>query len=214
MTAPECPARRPGRPRDERVDRAIITSALEMLVDEGYHALSVEAVAARAGVGKTTVYRRWPGKRELVLDALAELNTGMPELPAPGPTRQRVRELMEHVCHKDLGSTSSRIMPRMIAYRSSHPELYADYVTRVIRPRRERMKTVLREGIERGEVRSDLDVELAAISLTAPLIMFAMTAPEDRPVRPADADHLLDLLWPGLSAGTGAAAARSDLPSG
>jgi AcrR family transcriptional regulator len=200
MTAEGTEVRRPGRPRDERADRAIVTAALEMLVEEGYHALSVEAVAARAGVGKTTVYRRWAGKRELVVDALAELNTGMPDLPAPGPTRERVLQMMEHVCSKDLSSMSSRIMPRMIAYRSSHPELYADYLTRVIRPRRERLKTVLREGIDRGDVRPDLDVELAALSLTAPLIMFAMTAHEDRPLRSQDAQTLLDIVWPGVAA--------------
>ena len=200
MTPETAEVRRPGRPRDERADRAIVTAALEMLVDEGYHALSVEAVAARAGVGKTTVYRRWPGKRELVIDALAELNANMPDLPPPGPTRDRVRQLMEHVCSKDLGSTSSRILPRMIAYRTSHPELYADYVARVIRPRRERMQTVLRDGIDCGDIRADLDVEMAALSLTSPLIMLAMTAPEDRPVRSGDADSLLDIVWPGMSA--------------
>jgi hypothetical protein len=62
------------------------------------------------------------------------------------------------------------------------------------------MQTVLREGIERGDIRADLDVEVASLSLTAPLIMLAMTAPENRPVRSADADTLLGIVWPGLSA--------------
>ena len=190
--------RRPGRPRDERADRAIVTATLELLVEEGYHALSVEAVAARAGVGKTTIYRRWPGKRELVADSLAELNVNLPDLPAAGPTRARVLELMDHVCSKDLGSTSARIMPRMMAYRASHPELYADYVARVVRPRRERMQTVLRDGIASGEIRADIDVEIAALSLTAPLLMLALTAPTSRPVTSDDARSLLDVVWPGI----------------
>ena len=142
--------RKPGRPRDERADRAIVAATLDLLVEDGFHALSVEAVAARAGVGKTTIYRRWPGKRELVADSLAELNTDLPELPPAGPTRERLLALMQHVCQKDPHTLSVRIMPRMLAYRSSHPELYAEYVERVVRPRRERTHRILRDGIERG----------------------------------------------------------------
>ena len=192
--------RKPGRPRDERADRAIVAATLDLLVEDGFHALSVEAVAARAGVGKTTIYRRWPGKRELVADSLAELNTDLPELPPAGPTRERLLALMQHVCQKDPHTLSVRIMPRMLAYRSSHPELYAEYVERVVRPRRERTHRILRDGIERGEVRADIDVELAALSLTAPLIMYAMTAPADRPPTAAHARRLLDLVWAGIAA--------------
>ena len=78
--------RRPGRPREQRADRAIIDATLEIFADEGYHALSVEAVAARAEVSKATIYRRWPGKRELVIDALATLNDDFPRFR---PRRQR-----------------------------------------------------------------------------------------------------------------------------
>ena len=84
--------RGPGRPRSADADKAIVEATLEMLADEGYYALSLEAVAARAGVGKATIYRRWPGKRELVGDALATLNEGMPEVPpASATTLDRVR---------------------------------------------------------------------------------------------------------------------------
>ena len=81
MTSAEaagCTGRRPGRPRDERADRAIIDATLELFAADGYSALSVEAVAVKAEVSKATIYRRWPGKRELVLDALATLNDDFP----------------------------------------------------------------------------------------------------------------------------------------
>lgn len=198
MTSPAAPdVRRPGRPRDERVDRAIIDSTLTMLVDDGYHALSVEAVAAKAGVGKTTIYRRWPGKQELVADALSALNADMPPMPAPGPTPQRVLMLMTHVCTKDPSSLAVRIMPRMLAYRSSHPELYADYVSRVVEPRREQMRQVLRDGIQAGEVRPDIDVELAALALASPLIMKGMVSPDGR-LTPEHALALFDIVWRGI----------------
>ncbi len=192
--------RGPGRPRSADAHQAIVSAALEMLADEGYHALSVEAVAGRAGVGKATIYRRWPGKRELVADALATLNDALPELPPRGPTMARAQVLMEHVCRKDPASLSGRIMPRMLSYRSSHPELFADYVARVVEPRRERMRTVLREGIELGDVRPGLDVDLAALALTSPLLMLTMGLPAGEFPPSGTVERLAALVWSGIAA--------------
>ena len=69
----QCVARKPGRPRQEGVDQTIVQATLELFVQDGYHALTVEAVAVKAGVSKATIYRRWQGKRDLVVDALATL---------------------------------------------------------------------------------------------------------------------------------------------
>src|ERR1051326_7360110 len=71
--------RRPGRPRSERADRAIIDAALSVFAESGPEGLCIETVAARAGVGKATIYRRWPGKEELLLDAIAALQAPLPE---------------------------------------------------------------------------------------------------------------------------------------
>src|SRR5215467_6175875 len=71
--------RRPGRPRSERADQAIIDAALSLFAESGPEGLCIERVAARAGVGKATIYRRWPGKEDLLLDAIAALKAPMPE---------------------------------------------------------------------------------------------------------------------------------------
>lgn len=191
--------RRPGRPREERTDRAIIAATLELLVDGGYNALSVEAVAARAGVGKTTIYRRWPGKKELVADALGSLNVELPEALPGGPVRERLLALMVHICDRDHVSLPGRILPRMLAYQSSHPDLYREFLVRVIMPRRERLHAVLRDGIATGVLRPDIDVELVGLALSAPLIMMAKTHP-DRDPSADDAQRLLDTVWPGIVA--------------
>lgn len=194
--------RAPGRPRSADADAAIVTATLEILADEGYHALSIEAVAARAGVGKATVYRRWASKRELVSDALASLNDGMPEPPSASlPTRARALRVMEHIARKDPESLAGRILPRMLAYRTSHPELFDAYLARVVEPRREVLRQVLRDGVARGEVRPDLDVVLAASTLTAPLLMAAMSRPVGQPVSPSTVERLADLVWPGIATG-------------
>jgi len=69
-SGPEQGIRKPGRPRSAQAHKAILDATLELLAEEGFHGLSIEAVAAKAGVGKTTIYRRWPSKDELVMDAI------------------------------------------------------------------------------------------------------------------------------------------------
>lgn len=197
-------ARKPGRPREQRADRAIVNSTLELFADEGYHALSLEAVAVAAGVSKATIYRRWPGKRELVLDALAALNDDFPA-PADAASDRSTRELLmtalHHIASRDADSLSGRIMPRMMTYRVSQPDLYAEYFDRVIMPRRQWLFAVLRRGIERQELRADLDVALAAAALIGPIMLELHNAGRLAAAMP---DKLMDLLWPGLSAGTSA----------
>ena len=197
-----CQGRRPGRPREERADRAIITATLELFADEGYYSLSMEAVAVRAGVSKATIYRRWAGKRELVIDALATLNDDFPQeadpLP-PGGTRDRLLMGLTHMSSTDADSLAGRIMPRMMVYSVSQPDLYAEYLDRVIVPRRRWLHSVLSEGVQNGELRPDLDIELAAMALVGPVILqvHSMGRRRDYPDLP---DHLLDLLWPGMTA--------------
>ncbi len=214
MTAVEpvsCQSRRPGRPRQPRTDRAIIDAALELFADEGYYALSMEAVAVRAGVSKATIYRRWTGKRELVIDALATLNDDFPQESDPlptGSTRQRLLLCLRHMANRDADSLAGRIMPRMLIYSVSQPDLYAEYFDRVIMPRRRWLHFVLRDGVERGELRTGLDVELVTLALVGPVLLQVHSMGRRQPY-PDLAEQLLDLLWPGLIAQPDA-----DLPDG
>lgn len=203
--------RRPGRPREDRADRAIIGSTLELFADEGYHALTIEAVAARAGVGKATIYRRWPGKKELVIEALAALNDELmaAKFHLPSTVEDRLRAVLHHLTIRDSESLLGRITPRMLVYSESQPDLYAEYFDRVILPRRRWLNELLREGVARGELRADLDVEIAALALVGPALMpsrglgVAATG--------ADlADRLFAVLWPAFRADPGGDARGSD----
>jgi AcrR family transcriptional regulator len=201
MTSAEvagCTGRRPGRPRDERADRAIIGATLELFASEGYSALSVEAVAVQAEVSKATIYRRWPGKRELVLDALATLNDDFP-LSAGGSTRERLLTAMRYMANRDADSLAGRIMPRMMVYSLTQPDLYAEYFDRVIMPRRQYLQTVLRDGIRSGELRADLDVETATMSIVGPVLLQVHSLGQRQPNADLP-DRLMDILWPGLVA--------------
>lgn len=207
-------ARKPGRPREHRADRAIIGATLEIFADEGYHALTIEAVAARAGVGKATVYRRWAGKKELVIDALASLNDELMAATAqlPPTIEGCLRMVLHHLTTRDSDSLLGRITPRMLVYSESQPDLYAEYFDRVILPRRRWLNDVLRRGVAHGELRPDLDVEIAALALVGPALMPARGL--GVPATGAElADRLFDVLWPAFRVEAGGASTTGADPA-
>jgi len=149
---------RGGRPRSERADKAIIEATLDLLAAEGgVGAVSIEAVAARAGVGKTTIYRRWPGKEALIVDALAAI-----EAPPPEPGGASVRDdLVAQLDAKRMDMADPRLGCLFWTVQGSaekYPELAERYAERIVEPRRDKIRQILRRGIEAGELRTDLDI--------------------------------------------------------
>ncbi len=162
-------ARRPGRPRSERAERAIIDAALSLYAESGPEGLCIEKVAARAGVGKATIYRRWPGKEDLLLDAITALAA-----PLPGPAGRSVREdlisLLTAVSAESSDPCRAREFALLLGEGAKYPRLMARYRETVIEPRREVIREVLRRGAASGELRSDIDVDAALFMLTGAVI--------------------------------------------
>jgi AcrR family transcriptional regulator len=166
--APDSP-RAPGRPRSARVDEAIVEAVLDLLA-EGVpvDALSIEAIAARAGVGKATIYRRWSGKDALLLDALRALK-GPPPQPLGHSVREDLIRLLS-VVGRNSDQRTLKIMPCLVPEVHRSPEGYRIY-QELVESRREVMREVLRRGIDSDELRPDLDVELTMALLTGPVLM-------------------------------------------
>ncbi len=168
------PFRTPGRPRDTRCDDAIISATLQALADSGFTGLSMEAVAARAGVGKATVYRRWPSKDALVSDALrtlANVSGGV----ETGSLRDDLVAWLNTVRRHNIQTLSGRIMPRLLAEKEAHPDLFEAYRKRVMAPARERVATVLRGGVVSGELCPDIDIDLVTDMLIGPVAYWQYT---------------------------------------
>ena len=161
--------RAPGRPRSARADEAIIEAVLDLMAEgTTVEALSIEAVASRAGVGKATIYRRWPNKEALVVDAIGALKG-----PPPDVTGESLRDdllTLLRSSNSARASRAGRIMPCLIPELQRNPELHRQY-QRIAEPRRERMREVLRRGVADGVLRTDLDIEVTAALLTAPMIV-------------------------------------------
>jgi AcrR family transcriptional regulator len=172
MTTVDTSARSPGRPRSARVDEAIIEAALALLAEGAtMETLSIEAVAARAGVGKATIYRRWPGKEALLVDAVRSLKGPLPE-PVGESVRDDLILLLSHGPRKR-DERSARIMSCLVPEVHRSPEQYRVYQG-LVEPRRELMREVLRRGVRTGELRPDLDIEIAVTVLTAPQLLQRM----------------------------------------
>ncbi|NJP33870.1 TetR/AcrR family transcriptional regulator [Micromonospora thermarum] len=172
MTPTADAPRSPGRPRSVRADEAIIDATLDLLAEGNtIEAISVEAIAARAGVGKATIYRRWPGKDALLRDALRTLKGGQPELSGRS-VRDDLMLLLGAVGH-NIDPRAARIMPCLVPAVNRSPEQYELYQN-IIEPRRELMREVLRRGVRAGELRADLDIEVTLAMLTGPMLVQRM----------------------------------------
>jgi AcrR family transcriptional regulator len=181
--------RPPGRPRSPRAERAILDATLELLATEGFDRLTVEGVAAAAGVGKATIYRRWPSKLGLVLAAVGELAAHpLPELTT-GRTRDDLVTLVRHIIEALTGSIAGRILPGLVAETARSPELLGALHDFWI-SRRRLMLEVLRQGSAQGDLPKDVDHELMADLLYGPVhYRFLISA---APVAPPLADQIVD----------------------
>lgn len=153
--------RKPGRPRSERADRAILETALALLAEGGFGRLSVEGVAARAGVGKTTIYRRWKTKTDLVLAAMHALVDQEIRVPDTGSTRSDLVEMVAGVIRAVTRTAGGRILTHLAAESRSDPRL-ASALRAFWAARRDLTFRVLSRGIERGDLPRDLDLDLTA----------------------------------------------------
>ena len=145
-----------GRPRDRDVDDRILLAAFEQLVRVGYGGLSIEAVAAEAGVAKTTVYRRYPTKRDLVIAALRE-ETPFEPLPSNLTAHEALEGFVRQAIHALIDSGAVRILGSLLVEDQREPGLLDVFRERVLGPRRGLVVAMLQRGVERGEIRPDID---------------------------------------------------------
>jgi AcrR family transcriptional regulator len=162
--------RPPGRPRSERARLAILRSTLKLLGKNGFSELTIEAVAAHAGVGKATVYRWWSNKAALIADAFASSATRKLHFPDTGSVRTDMSQQMRQLI-KIFSSRRGRIVSAILGGGQSDRDLIAAFRERFLWPRRQEAYATLRRGIQRGELSKDVDMDLILDSLYGPIYM-------------------------------------------
>lgn len=185
----------PGRPRSERATRSILTAALDVMAEDGFEGLTMEGVAERAGVGKATVYRRWSSKPALVRAAVASFVSEI-GLPDTGDVREDLLELEREAVAVYRGKPG-RLMPGLVSAMALHPELAEAVREDFLRARRGALRTVLERGVERGELRADIDLELALDFLGGPLFYRLLIT--GGPLNDELAEGVVDVMLQGLA---------------
>jgi AcrR family transcriptional regulator len=185
--------RQMGRPKDARADRAILETTLELIADRGAHAFRTEDVAARAGVGKGAIYRRYRSKEELVTAAVAALVREEIAVPDTGSTRGDLLALMREAVELYRSSLPGRLMPKLIGAMADNPELARAVRDGFLAVRRSALSEVLWRGVERGDLPPDLDLELALDVLGGPLFyrLLVTGGPLDEQLAEGVADLIL-----------------------
>jgi AcrR family transcriptional regulator len=192
------PTRAPGRPRSAAADMAIIRATLELLFEHGYRALSMEQVRERAGVGKATLYRRYGSKEELVRAVVAHLNTGVPEPPDTGSLKGDFDAIARALLAGAQVSGALTFMPRMLSEVAHDPELREIFYAALVQPRRDLLEAIVRRAIGRGEVRADVDVELAIDMLAGPIVYRILITGGDVDDLAGRSQRLLDAVMEGM----------------
>ena len=179
-----------GRKRDPSRDADILDAALEVLAETGYDGMTIDMVAARAKAGKGTVYRRWPSKGELIIDAVACMKNRDPDsarLPDTGTLRGDLIALIQPRSIEE-NAKKLQIMAGVASMLSHNPELADAASAAMIQPRAA-AQTLLRRAVDRGEIPADCDIE------TLSLVIPAMAAYRALILRmPVDREFLISML--------------------
>lgn len=188
--ATEVPVRRPvGRPRSDRAHRAILDAARAELVEHGFSRFRLEHVAARAGVGKATIYRRWPSKEALAQDLLAELATPHIAVADIGETRAELRACVANAMRAITDTPFGPVIRALLSQIAINPTLGDPFRATVVQARRNEVARVVARGVARGDLRADAAVDVATELLVGPVyfrLVFGGDMDDDFAERVAD----------------------------
>ena len=179
--------RRPGRPRDARVDAAIEDAASECLRKHGFAGATVDAIAARAGVGKAAIYRRWPSREALLFDVAMR---DVPDIDTPdtGSLRDDLVQVFTTLSKQMQESGPGQIMHDVIAEAARNPELREWFID-IVQARRKVCADVVYRAKKRGELKKGIDADLVVDMLNGPLIYKKLMMFD-----PADAKYIRNLV--------------------
>ena len=178
----------PGRPRSERSHQAILQATLELLGELGFDRMSMDAIATRAAVGKTTIYRRYNSKEELVADAIESLREEV-VIPNTGNLWSDIDALIENAAQITLNPKGRQTVAMIISAASSNAQFAQIYWTKYLQPRRQAFAIVLLRAKARNELHSNVDPDLV-FDLMSGIMLYALvfqpaTEPWDLYVRRA-----------------------------
>lgn len=192
--------RKAGRPRSVQSHSAILEATLLALSEEGFTAMTIEGIAARAQVGKATIYRRWPSKEALAVDALRELHAEMPVIDT-GSIRQDLLSLLQSGLRvAEQHPRAEQLALKLVGEMESNPDLFRVFASQVITPRLSQITELLQRAQARGEVRPEID-PLFVLSLLAGSLFYYRTFVQSvsaHELTPPSVEQVVDTILRGI----------------
>jgi AcrR family transcriptional regulator len=185
-----------GRPRDEDAQQRILEAAFRLVGEEGPAQVRIDAIAEAAGVGKQTIYRWWPTKTAVVMDALVKQTMAETPFPDTGDARADLRAHMRSVVRL-FRSPTGCVIREMVAEAQGDPSVAEEFRVRFWQPRRDLSTACLRAGIARGQVRDDVPLEIALDAIYG--VLWVRLLIGHRKLNGRVIDQILDLAWGGLA---------------
>jgi AcrR family transcriptional regulator len=162
----------PGRPRSIKSHQAMLQATLELLAEVGFDVMSIDAIASRAGVGKTTIYRRYASKEELVADAIENIREEI-VIPDTGNLQGDIDALIQNAAQITLSPLGRQTVAMIISSASSNAQFAQIYWTKYLQPRQKTFAIVLERAKARNEVPIDLDSDLVFDAMSA-IMLYAL----------------------------------------
>jgi AcrR family transcriptional regulator len=172
-------------------------AALQLLAERGFQAATMDAIAARAGVGKNTIYRRWSSKEELIADAIGDLTSEL-DVEEEGEIYDRLLARIRDFNHVFADPLLGSLLPGVLGELERNPDFAKAYAERIVTPRYERMIALLQEAVDRGEL-AEADPEVIADLLVGPPLLrqlFPFGLPELPKRYP---EQVLETIWSGIA---------------
>lgn len=186
-----------GRPRSPESHRAILDSTLALLGELGFERMSIEAIAAHAGVGKTTIYRRWKTKEELVADALSSVKAA-PAVPDTGDFRADVSILAAAFAAAVRDPLGRRVITLIIDTLTNNPALAELYWERFGALKNDALRTVLVRARERGQLREDANLDII-LDLISGYVLYQLLVKPPSQAFQSGVDRVLDVIFQGVA---------------
>lgn len=161
-----------GRPRSAKSHQAILQATLELLAEVGFERMSIDAIATRAGVGKTTIYRRYKSKEELVADAIESFREEI-VIPNTGTLWGDIDTLIESAAQITLSPLGRQTVATIVSSASSNPQFAQVYWTKYLQPRRQAFAVVIERAKARNEIQTNLDSDLV-FDLMSGIMLYAL----------------------------------------
>lgn len=187
----------PGRPRSAEAHEAILQSTLTLLAELGYERLSIEAIAAHAGVGKRTIYRRWDSKEALVVEALAQIKR-IPNIPDSGDVQQDILRWVEVFIDTAQSPLERQLLALIVSTLSHQPQLVERYWSQYATPTYQALSEILQRGQAQGTVQMNVELDAVIDILSGTLLYQVLVKPPTETVL-EDFKKALGIILQGIS---------------